>query len=122
MKTQTTTKKKPTKIDSTLVKFTCASRKDFAKVTVKLSDLSGIFVNGDTSSVSRFVLDLVCPRSREPVGVIFAVNRDNSTAATNGWPHRFELPQVGDPVEVGVVRAYALELQIIVTRSGSFNP
>lgn len=120
MKTQTTTTKKTLK---SKVKFSCASRKDFSKVTVNLSDIDGFAVDGMDKPAKgiRFVIDLINDRSHAPIGVVFTVNRDGSTAATNGWPHRLDLPRVGKPTFEFVDKIFPLATEVVVIKTGPYS-
>jgi hypothetical protein len=79
-------------------KFRKASVKDRIKVTVNLSELEPLFKSGNYASLSEMVkgqpivLHLLGPRK-----ILFEVNRQGKTAASNTWP--FRQPDVGHPVE-----------------------
>lgn len=94
-----TTPTKP-KSDAKSVIFSCASQRDHYKVTVNLQSLESFIPTIRSANIgTRLVIDVIDPATRKsPVGVIFTVNRFGATAATNGWPARFELPHVSQPV------------------------
>jgi hypothetical protein len=108
MKTLTKTTKMTRIENAPRVTFSCASQKDHNKVTVSLFELARAVGGMDRPDKGdRFIIELVSSRSRTPVAVVFTANR-NDTAATNGWPHRFIMPRVGDPVYIRVERVQSL--------------
>jgi hypothetical protein len=97
--TKNPTRKNPTM--SNAVPFTKASEKDRIKVTVSLKELEPYFSSPNYRSLSEMmkgtpiVVELPGPRK-----VLFEVNREGKTAATNAWP--LIQPHVGKPVRYHV--------------------
>jgi len=79
------------------IPFRKASEKDRIKVTVNLSDLERLFKSDNYKSLAEMVqgqpivLHFLGPRK-----ILFEVNRQGKTAASNVWP--FLQPDVGHPV------------------------
>jgi hypothetical protein len=68
------------------------------KVTVRLRDLVALDPLILTYPKGKeFIVDVLDGRSQSPLRVIFTVNREGATAATNMWPHRLPNPSVGNP-------------------------
>lgn len=103
MKKRTATKIPTTMSKLKFVPFTQASEKDRIKVTVQLSELEDLFHSVNYKNLaelmkgSSIVVELPGPRK-----VLFEVNREGKTAATNAWP--LIRPQVGKPIKYHVSR------------------
>jgi len=88
---------------SNFVPFTKASEKDRIKVTVSLKELEPMFRSVNYKNLAEIVkgtpiiIELPGPRK-----VLFEVNREGKTAATNAWP--LIQPQVGRPIRYHVMR------------------
>lgn len=84
------------------VKFTKASKKDSALVTVSLKELDDVVSildctgrDGNPSELekaSEFVLAV------DGVRTVFTVNRSNKTATTKAFPRTLKMPSVGKPI------------------------
>lgn len=81
------------------VKFFRASEKDKYKVTVSISALIPLLPEHLKLDKGReMVLKFVHQSSKDLIPIVFKVNREEATAATNSWPWQFGLPAVGNPV------------------------
>jgi hypothetical protein len=109
--------------------FSCASAKDVNKVTVRLKDLTALNERILTlPKGTEFILDIVDSggkgRSQTPLKIVFTINREGSTAATNMWPHRLVNPRVGLSIMETVTKLSPATTRVIqhVRFDKSYNP